>query len=848
MKKLLALVLALVMTMGLATVAANAKYSDDADINYKEAVEVMSAIGVLEGADGKFSPDLKLTREQAAKIICYMLLGEKTAEKLAVSNAPFSDVAATRWSAPYIAYCAANKIVDGIGNGAFDPAGALTGLAFAKMLLTALKIEGEYTGSNWAINVATAFTKEKLDDGAEDVVLSSVISREEAAQFAFTAAKYNGTEKVYGVDENGDGVADKTFDDRTDALLYSQKAGNAYVGKVENTENSLLDEVFDVDSATGTDKFGRPATVYSCDDWDDDLTFADEAKYSFTASKAYTVTSDGEFSDALNKELNLTAASKKIVFNADTTLINDAADANGYTNLQKGDVVEVFMNGDSKTDVAKVVIARYDLVKVDDVKALTDKQIKSNAKSSDSKVVNATATVTLKDPAGNGYTVSDNYNTQIPGFDFAKGDWILVAKNAANKALDSKEAETVSGTINSTKGTKYGINGTYYEATADVTKDINTKGTWALNAAGQLAADVDVAEYTEDFVYIYSIKTNNTSTDGIGGSSYVAYGIASDGTKLSKTLETKDDNGKTYIKGGVGDAAYMLIGGGAGLLDGQPDLAAVELVMPYKLNKDGKMEVADSKLTAQAANNADDVSKSAASVGNGCYATNDTLFIYKYISNNALKIKTLTGYKNVNIDASATPYYAVTNSSKKAIYVFVDGEAKSATTSESVVYAVYDGGPVYTEVDDEDVYTYTFLTGDGDKTVAAKEQISANAPAQGDVFAYVVEDSAIEVKTTYVVAAHTTFISGSQLIVKDGNNNEITIDTSSVKLYTVTKSYESEADFNNGDIDTVEVDTGASFNKTAGEDGYEVYVCYDKAASDSDAKVVAVFAVATIVD
>ena len=64
MKKLLALVLALVMSMSLVTIS-NAAYSDAADIDYKEAVDVMSAVGVLEGSDNKFEPKAELTREQA---------------------------------------------------------------------------------------------------------------------------------------------------------------------------------------------------------------------------------------------------------------------------------------------------------------------------------------------------------------------------------------------------------------------------------------------------------------------------------------------------------------------------------------------------------------------------------------------------------------------------------------------------------------------------------------------------------------------------------------------------------------------------------------------------------------
>ena len=58
MKKFLSLVLALVMTMSLVTISAGAKdFTDDSKLNYKEAVDVMSAIDVIDGyTDGSFNP------------------------------------------------------------------------------------------------------------------------------------------------------------------------------------------------------------------------------------------------------------------------------------------------------------------------------------------------------------------------------------------------------------------------------------------------------------------------------------------------------------------------------------------------------------------------------------------------------------------------------------------------------------------------------------------------------------------------------------------------------------------------------------------------------------------------
>ena len=103
MKKLLALVLALVMSMSLVTIS-NAAFKDGDKINadYKEAVDVMNAVGVLVGDEnGNFNATENLTREQAAKIIAYLELGSKAADAL-VGGATFTAVAASRWSAGFV--------------------------------------------------------------------------------------------------------------------------------------------------------------------------------------------------------------------------------------------------------------------------------------------------------------------------------------------------------------------------------------------------------------------------------------------------------------------------------------------------------------------------------------------------------------------------------------------------------------------------------------------------------------------------------------------------------------------------------------------------------------------------
>ena len=195
MKKFLSLVLALVMTMSLVTVSAGAKdFNDDADINYEEAVAVMSEIGIVDGdKSGNFNPTNGLTRGAAAKIICNLILGPTTAAELNADTDPYPDVAQDSTFGGYIAYCQKEGIISGYADGTFKPANPLTGYAFMKMLLGALgydaAVEG-YTGPNWSINVAKQAIGIGLNSGLVNSFNGSdFVTREEAMLYAFNTLK-----------------------------------------------------------------------------------------------------------------------------------------------------------------------------------------------------------------------------------------------------------------------------------------------------------------------------------------------------------------------------------------------------------------------------------------------------------------------------------------------------------------------------------------------------------------------------------------------------------------------------------------------------------------------------------
>jgi len=192
MRKLLALVLALVMTLGLATVGANAALSDYKDgdtIKNREAAAVMQAIGVMVGdTQGNFNATETLKRSEAAKILTYLMLGNKAADALRGSGTRFTDVSADAWYCAYVEYCSANGIIAGMGDGKFQPDGQLTATAFAKMLIVALgydpRVEG-LEGSDWSINTQKIANQIGLFDGNPNVVGSAAVTRDEAALYAF---------------------------------------------------------------------------------------------------------------------------------------------------------------------------------------------------------------------------------------------------------------------------------------------------------------------------------------------------------------------------------------------------------------------------------------------------------------------------------------------------------------------------------------------------------------------------------------------------------------------------------------------------------------------------------------
>ena len=284
MKKFLSLVLALVMTMSLVTVSAGAKdFTDNSKINYAEAVDVMSAAGVIDGyTDGSFNPTNTLTRGAAAKIICNLILGPTTAEALVADAAPYSDVPTTNTFAGYIAYCAKEGIISGYADGTFRPAASLSGYAFMKMLLGALGYDATtegYIGNNWSINVAKRALNVGLDDDLKGEFNGvKAVNREEACLYAFNTLKATMVEYEKNSTVTVGNITIKDTSDAKEMANTGKTDGNIDKdGKMQFAEKYFTD----LKEFSSTDDFMRPATQWK-------IKSEEVGKYTDTADLTYT--------------------------------------------------------------------------------------------------------------------------------------------------------------------------------------------------------------------------------------------------------------------------------------------------------------------------------------------------------------------------------------------------------------------------------------------------------------------------------------------------------------------------------------------------------------------------------
>ena len=499
MKKLLAMVLALVMTLSLA-VSANAAFKDDKSISddYAESVAVLNGMGVFKGyEDGSFKPEGNITRAEVATII-YRIYTADVAKNdksgLYATYNKFSDMAGAGWAQGYIGYCANASLVKGYPDGTFKPSGKVTGYEVLAMILRAVGYDknNEFSGADWALHVAqTAQQLGVLDNVAKTTDLNAPASRELVAELLF-----QGIQKAQ--------------------VTYTPAFGYVTDKVISTKTNSLGEKNFKLASAAASDKWGRPATKWTYTTGDKATTFVEKPDLTYT--KAVTecdVAHDAglKADTAYTLIVNGQPASTKYTVNLTDTKTTMGA---------QGRLFEVY-------DDTIVMIDTF-LAKVTYVADITyDAQghVKTPATITlevyDSKTAPKTTALTLKD-------YDNNYG-------YAKDEYVLI-----NAYTDATNSVTVSGKVyNNNKqyaeivskatsvdgaqsviywnAQQHNVEGTVYDDAAkfylDQAAQKDAKYTWYFDSYNNLIGAVEIAAATS-YGVINSIWWAGNATDGSG--------------------------------------------------------------------------------------------------------------------------------------------------------------------------------------------------------------------------------------------------------------------------------------------------------------------------------------------
>ena len=798
MKKFLSLVLALVMTMSLVTVSAGAKdFTDGSEITYKEAVDVISALGVVDGySDGDFRPDDVLTRGAAAKIICNLILGPTTASALAASTAPFKDVPVTNTFAGYITYCSQQGIISGYADGTFRPTGTLSGNAFMKMLLGALgydsSIEG-YTGPNWQVSVIKQASGIGLDDGNDEFVGSQAVTRQEAALYAFnmlqaTMVEYDKKDTIVV-----GGVEITSTSTRKEVENPIEKDNT-----IEKDEKMQFAERYfdDLQKAPGeADDFGRPSNIWTLKS-DEIGTYAnmDQLVGTYTAkvskSDVYEAVGRTVYNDLTDGKSDLTVWFDGVETPVKTADVEDYVERNNtgaVNNTANGDLTEIYVDDDTN-DVTIVTVRTYVFQAASDY----DTRKETVSLTTDSSKYDTDITLDSRT-----LDVDDFANIT----DLKADDYVLVTAVNNNSRYEVKsidKAEVVNGTVEGYKdGSNVTMGGTKYEysATADNIKktsyNVGREASLVLDSYGYVIA-VDESVVLSDYVYIAEFGSSSGMTST---SRAVAYAIFPDGTAKEIVVDeaydrvnNKPTTNKSDIKSWGTEATQ--IGWFTYSVNSADEYTLYNIESKYT-RADGEYKTAAAITVNSRVNPFEDLSGTDDDALKAVFANDDTIVIVNDVNDD---LSVYTGVKNfpaiTKTDTNTTSVYTIKNSSGYAalVYIDVNGNATiSGDKSANLVYVLsYDGK--YVTTDNETYYQYTVLDGDAEVDVIADRQIQNRTGDVYQVANYLTRNNDDQLTDFALVSA------GDSGVVIGGTNVNNTISQSAGTLSIGGKSYLVTAD------------------------------------------------------
>ena len=416
-KKVLSLVLCVAMllsVMVMGTGAVTLTDSEDISPQYREAAEVLTGMGIINGyEDDSFKPQQSITRAEVAAMIYRVATGDVEDEKADINAGAkiFTDVDPDDWYAGYVNYCGDAEYIKGFEDDSFRADENVTGYQVLAMILRAVGYDknNEFTGTNWTINVAsTAAEVGMLKNVDSSVNLSAEAPRELVAEFIFQAVRP---------------VAE---DSQTQLVHWSPAAGDYRPDNAWNPE-SLGEKVFDLDVNDSADEWGRPEVlwVYNTGDEETVIEIDPVATYT-TAVNDCDVYEDTGISGQVETYVN----GQDTIYDINKTATKESIGA-------QGQLVEVYdyTTVDGK-DATRIVAIDTFLAQVTDVEA-------ARYDANGHLATEATLTLSVYDAATSTSVELENGSTD---WTYAVGDMLLVNAYTnldTDKVINTGEAEQV---------------------------------------------------------------------------------------------------------------------------------------------------------------------------------------------------------------------------------------------------------------------------------------------------------------------------------------------------------------------------------------------------------------------
>jgi hypothetical protein len=421
MKKLLAMVLALVMTLSLA-VSANA-FKDDKSISddYAESVAVLNGMGVFKGyEDGSFKPEGNITRAEVATIV-YRVYTQDVKDAKASMYATynkFSDMAGAGWAQGYIGYCANAELVKGYPDGTFKPSGKVTGYEVLAMILRAVGYDknGEFSGADWALHVAQTAQQAGVLKNVKGVDLNAPASRELVAELLFRAIAESAT------------------------VTYTPAFGYVTDKVLGNAAPTLGYKNFKLVGTDSADKWGRPATKWIYNVGDKETLVNDKPVVSYTTKVAEC---------DIAKDLGISSAKKiekAYIDGQQPGITSELVSTNKYGTINPLATTSYVGAQGRLTEVYDMDSDGYRLVEINTYLAQVDK-VTAAKTDRNGHTTDATVDLTVYNGTTNGKTLSIWNFDGVKAEGFTVDQYVLVTVlpegYKANPALNKASVESV---------------------------------------------------------------------------------------------------------------------------------------------------------------------------------------------------------------------------------------------------------------------------------------------------------------------------------------------------------------------------------------------------------------------